>query len=86
MPTQGEIATLKAQWNGDPCWDIEYTEGFEEHEEELREYREQMEETWKKKRQAKIQAKATELSCSRALAEYILHLEYELDKIRASIE
>jgi len=81
-----EIDRLKADWCADPCWDIEFTEGFEEHEDELLAHRLAMEATWKKERQAEIIDKAGELSCSLALAEYILHLEYELDKIRASIE
>ncbi|NIV31898.1 MAG: hypothetical protein GWN58_21155 [Anaerolineae bacterium] len=46
MPTREEIERLKAQWCSDPCWDIEHTEGFEEHEEELREYRESKEAEW----------------------------------------
>jgi hypothetical protein len=29
------LQDLKAQWLADPCWDIEYTEGFEEHRQEL---------------------------------------------------
>jgi hypothetical protein len=43
MKTAVEIADLKKQWLHDPCWDIETTEGFEEHIEELKVYREQIE-------------------------------------------
>jgi len=86
MPTQEQIATLKAQWSNDPCWDIEFTWGFEEHEEELREYREQMEAQWTEERQAKIQAKAADLNCSLDLAEYILLLEYRLERVMMAIE
>ena len=38
--TPEEIADLKSQWQNDPCWDIENTEGFEAHREELAAYRE----------------------------------------------
>ena len=41
-----EVGRLKAQWAADPCWDIEDTEGFEEHKEELHEYRLAMEAKW----------------------------------------
>ena len=46
MPTREDIERLKANWCGDPCWDIEHTEGFEAHEEELREYRLAMQAKW----------------------------------------
>jgi len=39
MKTQEEINELKRQWKQDPCWDIEETEGFEGHHEELTAYR-----------------------------------------------
>ena len=81
-----EVDQLKAQWAHDPCWDIEYTEGFEEHKEELREYREQKEAQWEKARQDRIQAKADELQCSLPLAEYILILEHTLDEMNQALE
>jgi hypothetical protein len=52
MKTEKEIEDLKANWIKDPCWDIEDTEGFEEHKEELLAYRLQIE--------ADIQAEAIE--------------------------
>jgi len=35
MVIREEIEKLKESWLHDPCWDIEDTEGFEEHREEL---------------------------------------------------
>lgn len=35
MKTEWELLDLKTQWKADPCWDIEDTEGFEEHRTEL---------------------------------------------------
>ncbi len=35
MANKEEIEKLKSDWVSDPCWDIEKTEGFEEHEAEL---------------------------------------------------
>ncbi len=42
--TAAEIADLKHQWQTDPHWDIEETEGFEAHYQELRQWREWVEE------------------------------------------
>lgn len=38
--TPEEIETLKHSWMSDPIWDIENTEGFEYHYQELRRWRE----------------------------------------------
>ncbi len=37
--TREEIEALKKDWLKDPCWDIEATEGFEAHHDELYIYR-----------------------------------------------
>ncbi len=39
MKTREEVEALKKEWEHDPCWDIEGTEGFEEYYSELLEYR-----------------------------------------------
>lgn len=39
MKTSQEIEGLKINWSNDPIWDIEDTEGFEEHKQELYIYR-----------------------------------------------
>lgn len=41
--TRSEIEALKANWLSDPCWDIETTEGFEAHHDELLAFRKQTE-------------------------------------------
>jgi hypothetical protein len=38
-----EIDALKLNWIKDPCWDIEETEGFEDHREELLTFRQKIE-------------------------------------------
>jgi hypothetical protein len=43
MATQDEIEQLKKSWKKDPNWDIEDTEGFEEHRDELIAYRKELE-------------------------------------------
>ena len=51
MKTQLEIDALKRSWQRDPCWDIEETEGFEEHKEELLTFRKETEAQWATARQ-----------------------------------
>lgn len=41
--TSEEIQALKDGWTKDPCWDIEDTEGFEDHHDELLAWREDLE-------------------------------------------
>lgn len=41
-----EIEELKRQWSLDPNWDIESTEGFEDHNEELTTYSQLMHKIW----------------------------------------
>lgn len=47
-----DIQRLKESWLHDPCWDIEDTEGFEDHMEELLAFRKQKEAEWEDKRVA----------------------------------
>ncbi len=46
MKTPQEIEALGKNWEGDPCWDIEDSEGFEDHKQELKKYRLQKERDW----------------------------------------
>lgn len=80
MKTRDEVETLKAQWNDDPMWDIEDTEGFEEYRNELIKYRLVMQSKWRREWTAKIRNKAYELDCSYSLAEYMIKLEERIDK------
>lgn len=64
MKTRKEVESLKAGWLRDPCWDIEGTEGFEEHEKELLAFRRATEARWAAKaaeRQAALDAEADQL-------------------------
>ena len=42
-----EIEALKRSWHRDPHWDIEDTEGFKEHRDELKAYSETCKAEWK---------------------------------------
>ncbi len=45
-----EIEALKRNWHRDPAWEIEDTEGFEEHREELLAYSVESKARWKDQR------------------------------------
>ena len=75
-----EVRELKANWKSDPIWDIEDTEGFEDHKQELLAYRLEMEASWIKQKEERLQKRATELECSVRLVEYIEILEYRLER------
>lgn len=61
MKTRQEVNDLKASWLGDPCWDIYNTEGFEEYEDELRQYQTEQKAEWRQKYQDEIQQLADDL-------------------------
>ena len=61
MKTQEEINELKRQWEQDPCWDIEDTEGFEDHARDLLAYRKQKESEWEKQKQKELEYVADSL-------------------------
>jgi hypothetical protein len=46
MATIEELESLKRDWLNDPCWDIEDTEGFEDHREELLMFSDQEHQKW----------------------------------------
>jgi hypothetical protein len=55
--TQQEIDNLKTQWLADPNWDIEQTEGFEQHREELAAFGAEFKAKWEKQNaEAKLKA------------------------------
>jgi hypothetical protein len=47
--TPEEIELLKSNWLKDPCWDIEETEGFEAHRDELAAFHEEKKAEWERK-------------------------------------
>ncbi len=80
MKTSDEIRRLKQDWCDDPCWDIEETEGFEEHRAELLAFRETQEAKWVKEREEQLLAKATQIGVpsNTVLAAYLLSLERQI--------
>jgi hypothetical protein len=81
-PTREDVEKLKADWLSDPCWDIEYTEGFDMYFEELRLFSEVRRlnrdlETL----QSEIE-RANNLNCSIQLVRYLNSLERKINHRR----
>ena len=83
--TKLEILRLKDEWCYDPIWDIEDTEGFEDHYAELKAYRYDMEAKWKQERIDRINEQAKKRNCSFELAKYTLELERQIKQIKEKI-
>ena len=80
MPkTKQELDDLKAQWKADPCWDLEFTEGFEKYADELRKFQLETEQKAEEEYQSKVEAKARVLNCSNETASYFIRLEYRIE-------
>ena len=86
MPkTKEELDDLKYHWKADPIWDIEETEGFEEHRKELLGYRRFWESIWRDEYAETLRELSLKYDCSRRTAEYIYKLEKRLQKIENKI-
>ena len=87
MKTPQEVDALKSNWLGDPCWDIEDTDGFEEYYTELKAFRLEQEKKWDTQHKQRIKNKAVELGdpSNLKLAQYVLTLEERLAKIEELI-
>lgn len=91
--TEAEIAELKRQWQNDPCWDIEDTEGFEYHYMELRRWREALEDERLVREINRVTARAAHLGFTydqmrfiETLERRIATLEKQTETLRDSIE
>jgi hypothetical protein len=88
MATQDEIEKLKKSWMKDPCWDIEDTEGFEEHREELLAYRKELEIEYQRNEEERIarRARVVEIDTGVALSgaaqaiETYAEIEHEIER------
>lgn len=76
-----DIERLKQQWLDDPCWDIENTEGFDAHREELLEFRDSVE---KKRDMAEMQLRFRK-AIERAEKVKKINSELGLDNLALSV-
>lgn len=81
--TDDEVLALKDNWKQDPCWDIENTDGFEAHHDELLQWRQDYEakcaQRWEEAQEAR-RAKQREVwgSAPDAALDYIHRIETRL--------
>lgn len=86
--TAEEIAALKRGWKADPCWDIEDTEGFEAHRDELTAYHLECRAQWDKAREDSYLETAAKAGCpgNKQLGEYIEYLESRIARLGKEIK
>lgn len=87
MPTAQEIDKLKSDWRADPCWDIEDTEGFEEHRDELAKFAAECRASWNAAYWRRVDDLAESLGIpgNRALAEHVMRLEERIERMEGII-
>lgn len=82
-----EIQKLKDGWRHDPCWDIEDTEGFEAHKEELLKYRLEQEAIWKERNEKRIAEEMTKMGITnRDTYYYLKGLEHRIESLGKTID
>lgn len=83
MKTTEEIQELKIAWRNDPIWDIEDTEGFEEHYDELLTYRKRVEQKREDQRNRELALKAEKIGTpgNVTLAKYIDYMEWRIKQL-----
>lgn len=87
MKTKEEILELKNTWRNDPVWDIEDTEGFEDHYEELLEYRKQIEAKRQEQLDKELALKADKIGMpgNIQLAKYIDYMEWRIKQLEETV-
>ena len=87
MATREEIERLKAEWLSDPIWDIEKTLGFEDHVDELRQFRAVNEKRWEIEMHERLVSRSREIGTdgNLLLTKYLLNIEARIDELRATI-
>lgn len=88
MKTPEEVEALKRSWLNDPCWDIETTEGFEDHRDELIAFSDAQDKRWAQQARERLAKKAEELGCTGnlKLARYVEGLENRIDQLAQRLE
>lgn len=83
MATEKAIQELKECWESDPTWDIEDSEGFEEHWDELLKYRLEKEDQWEREwqEQLRVYAGVIGLSTNLQLAKHIYDLTERIKEL-----
>jgi hypothetical protein len=88
MKTTEELQRLKDAWLYDPCWDIEESEGFEDHKEELYRFRMEIEAENKKISDEILLDRSIKLGIpgNIELVKHLERLEFEIEQLKAKAE
>ena len=88
LVTRDDVEKLKANWEGDPIWDLEDTEGYQAYRDELKAFSEAKHAEWQahreereRRRAAMVTVCADKLGCSYRTAAYILALEERIKRL-----
>lgn len=86
--TRQEIEDLKKAWLHDGCWDIEHTEGFEAHFEELKAFRIEREKIAEEAHEAKLKERALKMGIPGRLdlVKYLEGLEYQIKRLTERVD
>ena len=86
MKSKEQIEDLKKDWLDDPCWDIEDTEGFEEHRTELQLFRLKMENKNRRIYQKQLVFLSNKMGTqSQRLIEYLCSLETDINRLKNEV-
>lgn len=80
--SQAEVEALKASWLSDPCWDIESTEGFEAHRDELLTFHYEQKIQWRRD----DEERATRWGMTHLGASIVAGLRSQVEKLEERIE
>lgn len=86
MTTTADIEALKRNWQADPCWDIEKTDGFNEYHDELLAFRIKYEQDQEKEYQEKIKKDCEKFNISAELLQLLRQYENRISDLEAKIE
>ena len=88
MKSRAEIEALKFSWKVDPSWDIEDTEGFEDHHDELLNYRNEIESLRERREMERLFGKASHLGVpgNIAIVQYIEGMEHRIMELESKVE
>lgn len=75
--TNEEVQALKENWVKDPHWDIEDTEGFEDHKEELIAFRKEQEIEWQTRAEEARRRRANVVSIETGITDFAIQQHIE---------
>lgn len=82
-----EIQKLKDGWRHDPCWDIEDTDGFEAHKEELLKYRLEQEVIWNERRENRVSDEMGKMGITnRNTYFYLKGIENSIEQLQKTLD